>query len=48
MKLKNTPLSVAVLTALSSFAYANTADSVKLDLFKLFLKMQEQKAKPML
>ncbi len=35
MKLKNTPLSVAVLTALSSFAYANTADSVKLDVVQV-------------
>ena len=48
MKLKNTPLSVAVLTALSSFAYANTADSVKLDVVQVVSENAGTKAKPML
>ena len=48
MKLKNTPLSVAVLAALSSFAYANTADSVKLDFVQVVSENAGAKAKPML
>ena len=45
MKLKNTPLSVAVLTALSSFAYANTADSVKLDVVQVVSENAGAKSK---
>ena len=45
MKLKNTPLSVAVLTALSSFAYANTADSVKLDVVQVVSENAGTKSK---
>ena len=45
MKLKNTPLSIAVLTALSSFAYANTADSVKLDVVQVVSENAGAKSK---
>ncbi|WP_281773775.1 TonB-dependent receptor domain-containing protein [Haemophilus parahaemolyticus] len=45
MKLKNTPLSVAVLAALSSFAYANTADSVKLDVVQVVSENAGAKSK---
>ena len=45
MKLKNTPLSIVVLTALSSFAYANTADSVKLDVIQVVTENAGAKSK---